>query len=219
MRRDESNCSAGYLAARRRSSCGEMVAFPGAVRRTELRVRTLADSKAINARFASIATEAHAGSTRRYRSSPWPAAHGVSMEAMLRHWLLQTVAMMITALLIPRMRITSIFGAFGIVVALAFVNATLWSAALFSAIPDSPTVQALVLVLTNGAIFWILCKLLPGIEIGGILPAIVAPIVFTFVSVLAARYAADVDWSEVGRSAADAVTRLRAWLEESKAAQ
>ena len=141
------------------------------------------------------------------------------MEATFRHWLLQTVAMMITALLIPRMRITSIFGALGIVMALALVNTTIWSGALFFAVPDAPTAQALVLVLANGAIFWILCKLLPGIEIQGILPAVAAPVVFTFVSVLVARYAADVDWDEVGRTAADAVTRFRTWLEEARASR
>jgi len=139
------------------------------------------------------------------------------MEATLRYWLLQTIAMMITALLIPRLRITSIFGALGIVMGLALVNATIWNAGLFSAIPTSPTTQALVLVAANGAIFWILCKLLPGIEIGGILPALVAPIVFTFVSVLVARYAADVDWNEVARSAGDAIARLKTWLEDARA--
>ena len=47
------------------------------------------------------------------------------MESALRHWLLQTVAMMLTALVIPRLRITSIIGAFGIVVALAAIPCAL----------------------------------------------------------------------------------------------
>ena len=138
------------------------------------------------------------------------------METALRYWLLQTLAMMITALLIPRLRITSIVGAFLIVLALALVNATLWSAALFFSIPASPTVEALVLVLANGAIFWVLCKLVPGIEIEGILPAVAAPIVFTIVSILVARYADDVDLGAVGATIAEAVERFRTWLEDAR---
>jgi uncharacterized membrane protein YvlD (DUF360 family) len=139
------------------------------------------------------------------------------MESALRHWLLQTVAMMLTALVIPRLRITSIFGAFGIVIALAFVNATLWNAALFFSVPATPTSATVVLVLANGAIFWFLCKLLPGIEIQGILPAIAAPIVFTFASILVAQYADDVDLGAVGAAAAEQIGRLRAWLEGARA--
>jgi uncharacterized membrane protein YvlD (DUF360 family) len=138
------------------------------------------------------------------------------VEATLRYWLLQTVAMMITALVIPRMRITSIIGALGIVVALALVNATLWSAALFFSIPTTPTLEALVLVAANGAIFWVLCKLLPGIEIQGLLPALVAPIVFTFTGILVGRYAADIDLSAVGRAIADTIGRLREWIEQGR---
>jgi putative membrane protein len=152
---------------------------------------------------------------RRRRTLRRPPREG-RLETTLRYWLLQTIAMMLTALLIPRLRITSIIGALGIVVALALVNATLWSGALFFAIPTTATTEALVLVLANGAIFWLLCKTLPGIEIQGVLPALVAPIVFTVVSVLVGRYAADVDLAAVGRSIADAVGRLRIWLEDSR---
>jgi len=92
------------------------------------------------------------------------------MEETIRPWLLNTIAMMLTALVIPGLRITSIFGAIGIVLALAIVNQTVWNAAMFETIPHAATVQALVLVVANGAIFWILAKLLPGIEVKGVLP-------------------------------------------------
>jgi putative membrane protein len=138
------------------------------------------------------------------------------MESALRHWLLQTVAMVLTALVVPRLRITSIFGAFLIVVALALVNATLWNAALFFSIPTTPTLAAVVLVVANGAIFWVLCKLLPGIEIQGVLPAIVAPIVFTVASVLVGRYADDVDLGAVASAGAELIERLRSWIEEAR---
>src|SRR5688572_8919198 len=101
------------------------------------------------------------------------------MEDTARVWVLQVIAMMITALLIPRLRITSLLGALGIVAALAAFNATLWDSALFSAIPQAATVEALVLLIVNGVIFFVLTKVIPGIEVRGVLPALVAPLVFT----------------------------------------
>ena len=112
----------------------------------------------------------------------------------LTYWFLQTVAMLITAFLIPNLRITSIFGAIFIVIALAFVNSKIWDAALFFHIPDTISAHSLLLFLTNGIIFWVLIKLLPGIEVNGFLPALAAPIIFTVTSILIANYAEYIDW-------------------------
>jgi len=140
------------------------------------------------------------------------------MEETLRPWLLNTIAMMLTALVIPRLRITSIFGALGIVIALAIVNATVWNAAMFETIPHAVTVQTLVLVLSNGAIFWVLVKVLPGIEVEGILPAIVAPIVFTLMSMLVWKFGAHLDVVASAQQAAETVRELRDWISGSGAA-
>lgn len=122
----------------------------------------------------------------------------------LNHWVLQTVAMLATALLIPKLRIKSLFGAFKIVVLLALLNAFVWDAALFFSIPDAMTSQAITLFLVNGLIFWGLVKVLDGIEVEGFLPALVAPIVFTVFNLIIAEYAPLIDWTElfdVGRGA------------------
>ncbi|MBX7136934.1 MAG: phage holin family protein [Oligoflexia bacterium] len=105
--------------------------------------------------------------------------------------------MLITCLLIPRLSVSSPFGALLIVVALAFVNSKYWDAALFFSVPDHFTTRAAFLFLTNGLIFWILVKLLPGIEVEGILPALLAPIVFTGVSLIINRYGDQVDWMAI----------------------
>lgn len=115
----------------------------------------------------------------------------------LTYWFLQTVAMCVTALLIPGLKVTSPFGALGTVVGLAFVNSKVWDAALFFHIPDHFSSQALLLFLTNGFIFWILIKLLPGIEVEGIIPALVAPVVFTLCSLLISAYSDQIDWVAV----------------------
>ncbi len=127
----------------------------------------------------------------------------------LNYWLLQTVAMMLTALLIPKMRITGLFGAFLIVLALGLVNATVWDAALFFQVPRAFSTQALVLLAANGVIFWILVKILPGIEVEGVLAALAAPVVFTVLSLLISQYGRDVDWVAVVDRAIDMLETVR----------
>lgn len=117
--------------------------------------------------------------------------------------------MWITTVLIPRLTITSFSGAFLTVVALAMVNATIWDAALFFKIPDVFTTHALVLLTANGFVFWLLVKLLPGIEVRGLAPAIAAPVVFSIVSLFINEYLKDVDWIALLGSGLDALSGLR----------
>jgi uncharacterized membrane protein YvlD (DUF360 family) len=130
-------------------------------------------------------------------------------RGLINYWGLQTVAMMLTALVIPRMRITSIFGALGIVLALGLVNATVWDTALFFSVPSSFSRQALTLLAANGALFWVLVKLLPGIEIEGFAPAFVAPVVFTALSLAISTYGRDLDLIELGRRGAEMLGVVR----------
>jgi len=136
-------------------------------------------------------------------------------RGLINYWGLQTVAMMLTALLIPRMKITSIFGALGIVLALGLVNATVWDTALFFSVPSSFSGHALTLLAANGVIFWILVKLLPGIEIDGFAPAFVAPVVFTALSLAISTYGRDIDLIELGRQFAQMLSGMRDRLQTS----
>ncbi len=112
----------------------------------------------------------------------------------LTYWVLQTLAMLLTCWLVPKLKVTSIFGAFFMVVALAFINANVWDLALFMKIPDEATYQTLVLFLSNGFLFWILVKILPGIEVEGFRPALIAPVIFTVSSLIVSVIVKDVDW-------------------------
>jgi len=137
------------------------------------------------------------------------------LELKFNYWILQTIAMLITAFLIPRLRITSIFGALFIVIALAFVNSKIWDAALFLQIPDHFTYQSVLLVLTNGFLFWVLVKLLPGIEVDGFLAALAAPIVFSATSLLIAHYHHYINWGDILDRAITVLQNLRQYFEQS----
>jgi uncharacterized membrane protein YvlD (DUF360 family) len=119
----------------------------------------------------------------------------------LNFWILQSIAMGITALLIPKLKITSFFGATLMVIGLALVNSHLWDAALFFSVPDTFSTHAATLFIANVVIFWVLVKVLPGIEISGILPALIAPTVFTLTSLFFNSYGSNIDFVDLAKKA------------------
>jgi uncharacterized membrane protein YvlD (DUF360 family) len=127
---------------------------------------------------------------------------------------MQTVAMALTALLIPNLRITSIFGPLLAVAALSLINTTVWSSNLFSALPNSLSTQALTLLVANSLIFWGVVKILPGIESKGILPVLVAPIVFTACSMAVPQIAKQIDWSSVRDQGTKIVSETKRYVEK-----
>lgn len=126
----------------------------------------------------------------------------------VNYWVLQTIAMLLTALLIPGLQIKGPIPAILTVIALAFINSKVWDAALFLSLPDHISVQAGLLIITNGLVFWVVAKLLPGIDIEGIFPALVAPLVFSISSLLISQYGKDVDWIKVGQNT---VAQIQSW--------
>jgi len=126
-----------------------------------------------------------------------------------KFWALQTVAMMLTAFALPGLKVKGPVGAFLAVAALAYLNATYWDWALFFKLPDSFTVKTALLVLVNGILFWLIVKLLPGIEIEGFWPAVIAPMVFAVLSVLVPTLYGEINWSKVAEEVATFFTSLR----------
>lgn len=131
-------------------------------------------------------------------------------------WLLQALAMIATGAVVPGFKVTNPLGAVLMVVALAFVNAHIWDAALFFELPDSLTHRTLTLLVTNGVIFWVLVKVLPWIEIKGCLPALLAPIVFTLFSIGIGYLAENVDWTKTWNLVVAYLQHLRSTLIDSR---
>lgn len=136
----------------------------------------------------------------------------------LDHWILQSVALLLTCLLIPGLHVDGPLSALLSVIALGYINTTIWDAALFCQIPDSLSAHTLVTLLANGAVFWIFVKIMPGISVRGILPALVAPVVFSAVSILLYRYGRDIDWIAVASYLLDIIRGVRNSLAPSPVA-
>lgn len=98
---------------------------------------------------------------------------------------------------------------------LALINATLWDAALFFSLPNSVSFKVITLFLINGALFWLVAKILPGIEVRGIMPALAAPLVFTVCSMLIDIYGRDVNWLEVYRLIEGGFAGLRDFVSDA----
>jgi hypothetical protein len=69
-----------------------------------------------------------------------------------------------------------------------------------------------LLFLCNGFIFWLLVKLLPDIQVEGLLPALVAPVVFTACSLAVTTYGTQVDWQKTAEVGAQWTVELFATM-------
>jgi uncharacterized membrane protein YvlD (DUF360 family) len=128
-------------------------------------------------------------------------------------WIIQCVSMVLAVLIIPRLRVTSIFGPLLAVAALAFVNTAIWSSDLFLALPNNASLHTAALVGINGAIFWLIVKVVPGIETDGILPSLLAPIVFSLCTLAVPRLATQIDWEATALKAKQVVTQAKKFVE------
>lgn len=132
------------------------------------------------------------------------------------YWALQCAAMLITCLLIPKLSVDGPIAALLTVIALSFINSHLWNTALFLKVPDSFTNKALLLFLTNGALFWFVVKILPGISVEGIWPALIAPVVFSIMSLLIDQYKDQIDWPLVWKTALEIIAKIKDYFSSVK---
>jgi putative membrane protein len=127
--------------------------------------------------------------------------------------LLQTLALLITAFLLPRFQVHGPISGALMVLSLSFVNTYLWDAALFYSIPNDLTAQTGTTLIVNAFLFWGLAKSLPGIQIQGFLPAVIAPVVLTAISILTYQYGRDVDWYKIALFVQEQFDMLRTFSE------
>lgn len=127
-------------------------------------------------------------------------------------FIFQVVALALTALILPGLKINSLFSLVGLVVIITFVNAHFWDAALFYSIPDSLSLRAISTLILNGLIFFVLVRVLPGVECRGLFTAIISPVLFTFLTITLSYYGEDVNWQSVGSFILGIVDALKGYL-------
>lgn len=133
-----------------------------------------------------------------------------------KYWVLQTAAMMLTCFLLPKLKVSGPIPALMTVVTLSFINAHLWSSALFFKIPDQFAYKAILLVLANGCLFYAIVKLLPGIEISGAMPALLAPLIFSVLSILIDIYKDQIDFVAIYKYIVEVFNMAKDYFNENK---
>ncbi len=127
-------------------------------------------------------------------------------------FLFQVVALALTALILPGLKINSLFSLVGLVGLIYLTNAYLWDAALFYSVPDSLSLRALLTLVCNGLLFFVLVRVLPGVECRGIFTAIITPVLFTILTITLSHFGEDVNWNSVGASILATIDTLRGYL-------
>lgn len=130
--------------------------------------------------------------------------------------ILQSLAITLTAILLPRLKIKSFSAPVMTAVALSWINDIYWDSGLFYSVPTSLSTDTLTLLVMNGLIFWIIIKLIPGIEIRGILTPIYSAVIFTCCSMLAHKYGSDINWTEVIQNIFSLLDEVKMRLLDSK---
>lgn len=100
---------------------------------------------------------------------------------LLVHWLIATVAVLLTAYFVPGFKVSSFGAAMVAAVVIGFVNMIIWPVLAFLTLPLTILTLGLFLLVVNGISLKIAAALSPGFEINGFMPAVLGSLVLTFI--------------------------------------
>lgn len=106
------------------------------------------------------------------------------MESYLVHWIASSLAVMLTAYLVPGFRVDSFLAALMAALVIGFVNMFIWPLLVFLTLPLTLLTFGLFLLVVNGLSLKIAAALTPGFSIKGIFPAIMGAIVLSIIGYL-----------------------------------
>jgi putative membrane protein len=105
----------------------------------------------------------------------------IGMAPYLLHWFLASLALMITAYLVPGFKIDGFMAALIASVVIGIVNVFVWPLIAILTLPLTVFTFGLFLLVVNGIALKIAAALTPGFLINGFMPAVVGSIVLTIV--------------------------------------
>ena len=111
-----------------------------------------------------------------------PAAKLCLMLRLFLAWLLNTLALLAVAYLMPSVRIESFGAALVGALVLGLANAVVRPILILLTLPVTVLTLGLFLLVINGAVFLGVSRLVAGFEVAGLWPAILAAIVYSIVS-------------------------------------
>ncbi len=103
------------------------------------------------------------------------------MMPYLIHWLMASLALMLTAYFVPGFQIQGFTSALIAAVMIGFVNIFIWPVLAILTLPLTVVTFGLFLLIVNGIALKIAAALTPGFAINGFMPAIIGSIVLSIV--------------------------------------
>jgi putative membrane protein len=104
------------------------------------------------------------------------------MVRLLIIWLLNAVALMAVAYLMPSITVTNFVAALIAAFALGFVNTIIRPILAVLTLPISILTLGFFYLLLNGLLFWMVGKLLNGFEVGGFWSAVLGGLLYGLIS-------------------------------------
>src|SRR3954469_23436811 len=104
------------------------------------------------------------------------------MARLLLVWLINSVALIAVAYLMPSITISSFGAALIAAAVLALVNAVIRPILILLTLPATILTLGLFIFVINGVLFLGVAHLVPGFQVAGLWPAILASILFSIVS-------------------------------------
>lgn len=103
------------------------------------------------------------------------------MMPYLLHWLMASVALMLTAYFVPGFYVQGFGAALIAAVVVGFVNMFIWPVLMVLTLPLTVVTFGLFLFVVNGLALKIAAALTPGFEIVGLWPAVFGSVVLTII--------------------------------------
>ena len=104
------------------------------------------------------------------------------MLRILVVWLINTVALVAVAYLMPSVRIGGAGAAFAAALVLGLVNTVIRPLLVLLTLPVTVLTLGLFIFVINGLLFWAVAELVPGFEVAGFWSGVLGAIVFSLVS-------------------------------------
>jgi len=106
------------------------------------------------------------------------------MLRLLLHWLLNALALLIVAQVVPGVTVRTPMAALVAAVALGLANALIRPILVLLTLPVTILTLGLFLLVINGALFWAVSTLMTGFQVNGLLAGVLGALLYSIVTAL-----------------------------------
>jgi len=103
---------------------------------------------------------------------------------LLIRWIVNAVALLVVAKLVPGIEAASIPTLFVAALVLGLVNAIVRPILLILTLPITIVTLGLFIIVLNALMFWLAAAFVPGFTVNGFVPALLGALVFSIISML-----------------------------------